>query len=171
MKFTSPLDNVKVASPCKADWNQMSGNDTIRFCGSCEMNVYNLSGMSKRAAEDLLARAEGRMCVRFFRRTDGSIITRNCPVGFAAVKQRFQRIGTAVLSSVLGFTAGVGLFSLFGSSQREVTMGTVAERLVQDRASDPVVGEVDTNRQELMGKMVYELPRNPRKLPSVRSAR
>ena len=45
--FTNPLDSIKVASPCSADWEGMVGNNRQRFCGQCKLNVYNLSGMTR----------------------------------------------------------------------------------------------------------------------------
>lgn len=86
----------------------MIGGDRVRFCSQCQLNVYNLSAMSKFEAESLIARTEGRLCVRFYRRKDGSILTDNCPVGLRALKRRAIRIKRAVASSVLGFLAGVG---------------------------------------------------------------
>ncbi len=50
-RFTSSLRNVKVASPCSADWDRMIGDERARFCGQCELNVYNLSAMSTLEAE------------------------------------------------------------------------------------------------------------------------
>ena len=108
-KFTSPLDEVRVASPCPADWGRMVGDERVRFCGSCELNVYNLSGMTRREAEALVTNTEGRLCVRFFRRADGTILTRNCPVGLSAVKRRVARVAGSVLSAVVAFLAGLGL--------------------------------------------------------------
>lgn len=130
-KFTSPqLDNVRVASPCPANWNEMNGNDRMRFCGQCQLNVYNLSGMTRQEAEHLIANAEGRLCVRYYKRADGSIITQNCPVGLAALKRRVSRTATAFLSAVIGFFGGVGMFAAFGngetSSNGQHTMGTIA---------------------------------------------
>jgi hypothetical protein len=107
-RFSSPLANVLVAAPCPADWDGMIGGDRVRFCSQCELNVYNLSAMSKFEAESLIARTEGRLCVRFYRRKDGSILTDNCPVGLRALKRRALRIKTAVASSLLGFLAGIG---------------------------------------------------------------
>ncbi|HYY55806.1 MAG TPA: hypothetical protein VE842_00670, partial [Pyrinomonadaceae bacterium] len=101
-KYTSPLDYVRVAAPCSADWEAMIGDDRARFCGQCRLNVYNLSGMTKREAEALIAGAEGRLCVRFYRRADGTILTENCPVGLRAIKRRLSRVASAVFSTVLG---------------------------------------------------------------------
>ena len=40
------LDNIRVAAPCNADWNDMTGDDRVRHCGSCSKKVYNLSDMA-----------------------------------------------------------------------------------------------------------------------------
>ena len=89
----------------------MIGDERARFCGQCELNVYNLSAMSIVEAESLIARTEGRLCVRYYRRKDGSIITQDCPVGLSKLKQRAARIKRAVASLVLGFLAGLGFHS------------------------------------------------------------
>src|SRR4051812_39796543 len=108
-KFTSPLEGVRVAAPCKADWGKMVGDERVRYCNQCSLHVYNLSGMTKREAEGLVANSEGRLCVRFYRRADGSILTSNCPTGLRAIRQRVSRIAGAALSAALGFFAGTGL--------------------------------------------------------------
>lgn len=87
----------------------MIGGDRVRFCGQCELNVYNLSAMSTLEAESLIARTEGRLCVRYYRRKDGSIITQDCPVGLRALKQHASRVRRAAASAVLGFLAGLGV--------------------------------------------------------------
>ena len=106
---TDILGRVRVASPCAASWDAMEGDGRVRFCRECNLHVYNLSGMTRREAEALVANAEGRLCVRFYRRSDGTVITRNCPVGLRALKRRVSRIAGAALTAVLGFFAGVGL--------------------------------------------------------------
>jgi len=108
-KYTNPLDGVKVAAPCPADWGKMVGDERVRYCNQCELHVYNLSGMTRREAEALVTSAEGRLCVRFYRRADGTILTRNCPVGLRAIRRKVSRVAGAALSAVLGFFAGLGL--------------------------------------------------------------
>lgn len=104
---TSPLDHVTVAAPCNVGWDNMIGNEQVRFCGQCNLNVYNLSGMTKPEAEHLVAQTEGRLCIRYYRRADGTILTKNCPVGLRALKRRLSRIANASISAVLSFFAGV----------------------------------------------------------------
>lgn len=82
------LDSVKVASPCSEAWEKMSGDERARFCAACSLTVYNLSAMSRADAEALILKKEGRLCVRFYRRADGTILTADCPVGLAAVRRR-----------------------------------------------------------------------------------
>src|SRR5690348_16877594 len=106
-RFTNRLENIRVAAPCPANWDNMYGNDRVRFCGECQLNVYNLSEMSRAEAEQLIGQAEGRLCVRYYRRRDGSIITQNCPVGLRALKRRLSRVGAALATSVLSFVAGI----------------------------------------------------------------
>ncbi len=146
-RFTSPLANGSVAAPCPADWDGMIGGDRVRFCSQCQLNVYNLSTMSKFEAESLIARTEGRLCVRFYRRRDGSILTDNCPVGLRALRRRALRIKTAVASSVLGFLAGVGsngavnrvgsyLLDRTGPPFHRATLGIVARPRVQEPGTE-----------------------------------
>src|SRR2546425_13271152 len=106
--LTIALANLLLAAACPADWDNMICGDRVRFCSQCQLNVYNLSAMSKFEAESLIARTEGRLCVRFYRRKDGSVLTDNCPVGLRALQRRAFRLRTAVASSIPAFMAGIG---------------------------------------------------------------
>lgn len=145
--FTNPLDNIHIASPCPANWDEMFGDDRKRHCGSCKLNVYNLSDMTRREAEDLLINSEGRLCVRFFRRADGTILTKNCPVGWAAVKHRVSRVATAVFSMVIGLFGGVFAFNFLRERPTQATMGdmTIDPKVVSHTM--PVVGEIEGIRK------------------------
>lgn len=118
--FDSPLNNIRIASPCSADWNEMYGDNRKRFCGDCKLNVFNLSGMTKDEAEALIMNAEGRLCVRFYKRADGSVITKDCPVGWARVKQRTKVMATAVMSLLMTILSGVFFVSLFSPQKRNI---------------------------------------------------
>lgn len=106
-KFDNPLNNVKIASPCPTNWNEMLGDERKRYCGECKLNVYNLSGMTRREAENLLMNTEGRLCVRFYRRADGSVLTKDCPVGWQALKKRVSKTAVAVFSMIAGVFGGL----------------------------------------------------------------
>jgi hypothetical protein len=118
-KFTNPLENIKIASPCKANWEEMFGNERKRFCGDCKLNVYNLSGMTQREAENVILQSEGRLCVRFYKRADGSILTKDCPVGWQAIKRRVSKTAAAFASLVFAALSGVGLGNYFAEFETE----------------------------------------------------
>ena len=99
---TIDLDAIQVAKPCSADWSAMEGDEQVRFCGVCRQNVYDLSALTADEARALIEKNEGRLCVRFFRRRDGRMLTRDCPVGVSAVRRR--RAGIAA-----GIAAAAGL--------------------------------------------------------------
>lgn len=108
-RFDNPLKGLKVASPCPMNWDEMTGDDRVRFCAHCRLNVFNLSALKRDEAIRLLNEKEGRLCVRFFRREDGTVMTADCPVGLAALRQKFRRwtalafAGAAALLTAWGF--------------------------------------------------------------------
>lgn len=59
------LKMLTVEEPCPADWSGMEGDDKRRFCSQCQHHVVNLSAMTAREAEEVLEKAEGRLCVRY----------------------------------------------------------------------------------------------------------
>ncbi len=124
--FTNPLKNISVASPCSQDWNAMIGDDRKRYCGECKLNVFNLSGMSRAEAENLILNTEGRLCVRFYRRADGSILTKDCPVGWAAIKRRISRTAAAAFALLIGLLSGLGFAAFFSQTKKpKYLMGDV----------------------------------------------
>ena len=147
-RYQSPLDDIRIASPCSANWNDMYGNDRMRFCGDCKLNVYNLSGMSREDAENLVMNAEGRLCVRFYRRSDGMILTENCPVGWAKVKARAKVLVTAAFSLIMTMLGGMFVVSLF-SGRAEPLMGDIVVRPTPTPEMHMTMGAVaiDANTQ------------------------
>jgi hypothetical protein len=104
------LQRVRVASPCKERWDDMVGDERVRFCGRCEKNVYDLSALTSEQAEALLRERGESMCVRFFRRSDGTILTSDCPVGQR--KRFWRRAATTVVATGL---AAAGIAALAGA--------------------------------------------------------
>ena len=92
------LDNIRVATPCTADWAKMTGDERVRACGDCKKNVYNLSDMTRFEAEALIVEKEGTLCVRYFQRADGTILLKDCAIGVKRKRRRrLFAIGAAAL--------------------------------------------------------------------------
>jgi hypothetical protein len=103
------INSLRIASPCPVGWETMKGDERTRHCGLCSLNVYNFSEMTAAEVESLVRRSGGRVCARMFRRSDGTVITRDCPVGLAAYRKRVSRFAGAALAMILGlFSAGYG---------------------------------------------------------------
>lgn len=99
------LQSMRVAAPCSMDWNSMkyTHDDRIRFCNQCQLNVYNLSEMSTKEAASLIRQTEGKLCMRLYRRRDGTVITDNCPVGLRKLRDKTRRIVAAAIAAFTWF--------------------------------------------------------------------
>jgi hypothetical protein len=92
----------------------MQGDDRVRYCGQCQLNVYNLSDMTRSEAERLINETEGRLCVSYFQRADGTILTRDCPVGLRLARRAVARL------TGLAAVACLGLLQLVSAAARTV---------------------------------------------------
>jgi hypothetical protein len=155
-KSSSPLDHVRISVPCPAKWEEMyavEGN-RVRYCSQCNLNVYNLSEMTREQAEAILYKNEGRLCARIYRRSDGTILTQNCPVGLRPIKQGLRWVGQLVNGMVLAAVFFLGLQNLSavrkfidrrifvetGAPEMVITMGRfpldVEPPMIEVKASD-----------------------------------
>ncbi len=99
------LDNIRVATPCTADWAKMTGDDRVRACGDCKKNVYNLSELTRFEAEALIVEKEGKLCVRYFQRADGTILLKDCMIGIK--RKRRRRLVAFGAAALLAGGAGI----------------------------------------------------------------
>lgn len=151
------LGQVRVAAPCPASWDAMEGDEKVRFCGQCRLNVYNLSGMDKKAAETLVSQTEGRLCVRYFERTDGTILTKDCPTGLRLAR---RKLAYAASCTLVMLTASL---QAFGWQQDKPAAKEQKETLKQDsdkwrsqqsKTIQKTLDKVDPPNRRLMGEMV-----------------
>ena len=155
-KYTSPLNNLKVASPCSQDWDAMIGTERQRYCGECKLNVYNLSGMSKTEAENLVMNAEGRLCVRFFKRADGTVLTQDCPVGWQAVKKRVSKTAAAFASLFIGLLSGLGVTVYTTRHNEPKFMGATPAKVDFNGAMTGAIAVEPMRQNMIMGNISIE---------------
>jgi hypothetical protein len=103
------LDNIKIASPCKRDWdaNMVGTDDRVRYCLNCEKYVYNISGMTQLEAETLLyehLNKDGVMPpdIRLYRRADRTVMTSDCPVRGQRRRRRALQVAAAAMIVIGG---------------------------------------------------------------------
>ena len=140
MSTLIPLESVRVASPCRADWDKMEGDDHARFCQTCAKNVYNLSSMSKAEAENLIREKEGNLCVRFYQREDGTILTSNCPVELKIVRRPLKWLAAGFVALLV---SGVAIFAREQNTQTAPKQARVSKPITLDAFRKvPVIGYV-----------------------------
>jgi hypothetical protein len=157
------LDDIRVATPCNALWDNMRGDDTARFCQTCGKNVYSLSKMSRAEAEALIREKEGKLCARFYRRADGTLLTDNCPVGLRAARRQLKWLGAGVAalaaSGVAIFGGGAGKSETVVPARAPLPFSTLREvqpiKMVMDWLSPQ-----PTPQPMIMG-MIVPPPRTP----------
>lgn len=97
------MNNLRVASPCSVGWESMTGDERVRHCHSCRLNVYNTAEMTRKEVESLTGNRDGRLCIRIYRRSDGTVLTKDCPVGLRAVRKRVSKFASAAFATILSF--------------------------------------------------------------------
>jgi hypothetical protein len=146
------LEEIRIATPCGADWDDMAGDGRVRFCGRCAKNVYDLSAMTRAQAEALVSEQEGRLCVRLYRRTDGTVLTSDCPVG-----ERRKRLRARMWASVASAAASVALVLglLSGRARADLTVSDGrGGKTIQPKPHGQLMGAaVPRPPERLMGKL------------------
>jgi len=120
-----PLSELRVVNQCPASWDGMAGNERVRHCSQCNLNVFNISDMSHAEAVDLVKQTEGRVCVRYYQRTDGTILTRDC-----SVRDRLSlgiRLKVAAICGVVGITMSTGCMGSTGPDHADNAPATKAK--------------------------------------------
>ena len=82
-----PVDRIEIPTPCSVPWDSMYGDERIRHCGSCRKNVYNVAALTRAQAMELIASREP-VCVRIYRRPDGTVVTNDCWSRLRAARRR-----------------------------------------------------------------------------------
>ncbi|MFO0550068.1 MAG: hypothetical protein U0271_16855 [Polyangiaceae bacterium] len=113
-KKRGPLENVQIATPCHAKWEDMTGDDRVRHCHACNKSVFNVENLTRAEALELLgASPDGQVCLRLYRRADGTVMTADCAVGVRAKKVRRLVVLGAGLAAAA--TAVGGLWNVMTS--------------------------------------------------------
>jgi hypothetical protein len=142
------LDRVRVASPCTARWEDMTGNDRARFCQHCQKHVFNLSAMTRAEAETLVREKEGKFCGRLHRRRDGRLLTADCPTGKQRLRERLKFFGAMVVATLMFLLTGC---------RRPVVMGGISAP-PGELGEAHISQSAGTNPPPIMGDIAVPLP-------------
>lgn len=158
---------IRVASPCSEKWELMRGDERRRFCEKCQLHVHDLRSLTEAEATELLRGASGRVCGRVFQRADGTVLTRDCPVGEATLRRRLVMSVVAVAAL---FVAVAGLV-VGGRSRSHVDHGptpvadalrsrfhAAKESLRSTALFGPIINRFDPPRASMIVGEIYVPP-------------
>jgi hypothetical protein len=155
---------LQVASPCAEKWESMTGDERVRHCAKCQLNVFNVASLTEAEVVAMLQAKTGRVCGRIFRRADGTMLTKDCPVGLAKVRRQLALVLATVLALVLGafgWRARVGSVPAGGPSFKD---GVVAkaeawkEGLRATRTFGPLIEWIDPAPVAIAGEIALPPP-------------
>lgn len=152
MNDVTLINQIRIASPCPARWDEMTGDERARFCSHCHKHVYNLSALTTSQAAALVREKEGNLCARFFQRSDGTMLTADCPVGIRRIREAIERRFTAVVATIA--------LLLFGSgcSKREtrnpVAGGITFSPTQTNQTCSPLMGDVTTKLGQVQAPLM-----------------
>jgi hypothetical protein len=146
------LDNIRIAKPCPMAWEEMSAvgeGDRIRFCGHCNLNVHNLSAMTRPELDALLRKREGRLCVGYFQTADGNVLTKE-----ASLRITSRRPVAHGIRAMVSLTALIGSLIIAhpasalpdGNQRRDRVLVAVRDVNVFDRPAKRTIGMVSIHR-------------------------
>jgi len=106
-KLQEEVNGLVIKNPCAANWDDMEGDATVRFCGSCKKNVHNLTTMSpEQLAATLELRKLRPMCVFMARNENGAVVIDNCPT---FLRKSRDRVRAYAYSALLTMTWSLAL--------------------------------------------------------------
>jgi Carboxypeptidase regulatory-like domain len=125
------INDIRIASPCRVRWSAMKGSERTRHCSLCNLNVYNISEMTDGEVADLIAAAEGRICARIYRRADGTVLTKDCPVGLKGYYRKTARYAATALAAILGLAA-----VSFGQKDEKISVDVSRIKILKIKSPD-----------------------------------
>lgn len=140
--------NLTIPSPCAADWNSMKGNDQVRFCEHCCLEVHNVSLMTRTQAERLIARSKGQLCVRYHHNEAGQPLT--LPVG-----QKLHRMGRRVSRFAAGaFTATLSVTSTIAQPSGNSQLGNLNRPAAEEINVQSGTGSISGTIKDQNGALI-----------------
>ena len=173
------LSQVRIATPCSADWDKMTGDDRMRHCEQCNLDVFNISQMTTDEATRLIQNRTGRLCIQMYKRRDGTVITKDCPKGLERIKNSYRKCAAA-LAGV--FSWSIALAGAAGPAIAQQTSGEPTTsnscKIIKGKVApvkemgEAIMGDValpeDMNNSKAPAPVVEQV--NITKIPAVNTA-
>lgn len=132
-------EELRIPSPCNADWNAMEPRDRARFCAACELEVVDVSARTETEARALLRGTNARrVCVSYLVNRDGTIRLAPEPSKPDVPASALLRRGARVLAAASIALAACGP----GRSGRLAGEPVATVQPVSDEPCERLAGEI-----------------------------
>lgn len=149
MPNKSYIDSVEVKMPCDAEWDEMTGNDMVRFCGHCATSVNNISSLRRKDAMRLVRASNGRLCIRFI----GDPVSHR-PM-FAEQLVQIARRTPSLAAGVLGASISLATLAMGQSRpQQDERASDIVETRVVTNGAQPEQNSNDDEKAETGGGVI-----------------
>lgn len=162
---------LQIASPCEEKWESMQGNDRVRHCARCALNVFNVKELSEPEVRALFLKTEGRVCGRIFQRKDGTVLMRDCPTGLAKLRKKAHAglaMAVSLVLAVIAFRMGTAKSCPTELSLESWFARVIGRRLIDARETlrdtttfGPIINELYPRELPVAGLMIVTPPSTP----------
>jgi hypothetical protein len=132
---------MMAGTPCNTSWKNMDGDERIRLCATCSQNVYDLRAFEEDEAQGFLSAQEDEEGTQLFRRSDGTILLSDCPVGMRR-RHRRRVLGAALIVTAMIALVAVAVSKIkFSTPSKTATAARIVEP-PRKKANAPI-GDAD----------------------------
>jgi cytochrome c-type biogenesis protein CcmE len=114
-----------VTTPCDVPWDTMQGDARARRCNECKKNVFNLAATTDDEVREMLGVGDAH--VRFYERSDGTVLTADCRPYRRG--RRLRIAATAVTAAIAGGSVVSIVAALAGGAASLVCAVTSVDQL------------------------------------------
>lgn len=115
VELIEPIVADGKVSGCKWSWTDASNRkERYRACGVCQTAIYDFEGLEQEQAAAIVFQRENLKKPKFYLRTDGKFMTRQCP---REVSRKLRMISLSVLG-VISLLSAILLMVLLGQSSK-----------------------------------------------------
>lgn len=98
-------ERLKIKTPCTANWDQMVGNEWVRFCEHCQLIVNDLTPLTPKRVHRLIANSKGRLCVRYRLTAEGAPLLKAAPQHLHQIRTRVSKIAAGAFTTMLSISS------------------------------------------------------------------
>lgn len=150
---------ITIPTPCHEDWNQMTPNETGRFCNSCVKSVVDFTGMKTFEIQEYFIKNQGqKVCGRFNNQQLDSIIIQ-IPRDILFSQVQFHKIFMLALLVSMGTT----LFSCQNANgdKQNIDKVEVVDSINGNRTMGEPMPEKDTINKDTVTETIVSSKKGP----------